>query len=53
MLTIDEAIERERKQAEINRNNIISEEYYHNMPWITKSNEAIMRNEKENERPYF
>ena len=50
MLSIDEAIERERKQAEINRNNIISEEYYHNMPWITKSNEAIMRNAEEHEQ---
>ena len=39
-MTIDEAIARERQQAEIHRNNIVPKEDYHNMPWIDKNNEA-------------
>ena len=40
MLSIDEAIARERQQAEIHRNNIVPKEDYHNMSWIDKNNEA-------------
>ena len=39
-MTIDEAIARERQQAEIHRNNIVPKEDYHNMSWIDKNNEA-------------
>ena len=39
-MSIDEAIARERQQAEIHRNNIVPKEDYHNMPWIDKNNEA-------------
>lgn len=40
MLTIDEAIARERKLAEIYRNDIVPKEDYHNMPWIDMANEG-------------
>ena len=49
-MTIDEAIARERQQAEIHRNNIVPKEDYHNMPWIDKNNEASMRNAEEHEQ---
>ena len=50
MLSIDEAIARERNLAEIYRNNIVSKEDYHNMPWIDMENESNMRIAKEHEQ---
>ena len=50
MLSIDEAIARERKLAEIYRNNIVPKEDYHNMPWIDMENESNMRIAKEHEQ---
>lgn len=49
-MTIDEAIARERKMAEMHRNDIVPKENYHNMPWIDKNNEASMRSVKEHEQ---
>ena len=49
-MTIDEVIARERKMAEIHRNNIVPKENYHNMPWIDKNNEASMRSAEEHEQ---
>ena len=50
MLSIDEAIARERELAEIYRNNIVPKEDYHNMPWIDMDNELNMRRAKEHEQ---
>ena len=50
MLSIDEAIARERNLAEIYRNNIVPKEDYHNMPWIDMENESNMRIAKEHEQ---
>ena len=40
MLSIDEAIARERELAEIYINDIVPTEDYHNMPWIDMANEG-------------
>ena len=50
MLSIDEAIAREREIAEMHRNDIVPKENYRNMPWIDKNNEASMRNAEEHEQ---
>ena len=50
MLRIDEAIAKERKLAEIYRNDIVPKEDYHNMPWIDKNNEVSMRSAEEHEQ---
>ena len=50
MLSIDEAIARERELAEIYRNDIVPKEDYHNMPWIDKENELNMRRAEEHEQ---
>ena len=50
MLSIDEAIEREREVAEINRDDIVPKEDYHNMPWIDIENELNMRSAEEHEQ---
>lgn len=50
MLSIDEAIARERNLAEIYRNDIVPKEDYHNMPWIDMENESNMRIAKEHEQ---
>ena len=49
MLSIDEAIAREREIAEMHRNDIVPKEDYHNMPWIDKENELNMRSAEEHE----
>ena len=49
-MTIDEAIARERKLAEIYRNDIVPKEDYHNIPWIDMENESNMRIAKEHEQ---
>lgn len=49
-MTIDEAIAREREMAEMHRNDIVSKEDYHNMPWIDKENELNMRSSEEHEQ---
>ena len=50
MLSIDEAIAREKELTEIYRNDIVSKEDYHNMPWIDMENELNMRRAKEHEQ---
>ena len=50
MLSINEAIARERNLAEIYRNDIVPKEDYHNMPWIDMENESNMRIAKEHEQ---
>ena len=50
MLSIDEAIAREKELAEIYRNNIVPKEDYHNMPWIDMENELNMRRAEEHEQ---
>ena len=50
MLSIDEAIARERELAEIYRNDIVPKEDYHNMPWIDMENELNMRRAEEHEQ---
>ena len=50
MLSIDEAIARERELTEIYRNDIVPKEDYHNMPWIDMENELNMRRAKEHEQ---
>ena len=50
MLSIDEAIEREREVAEIHRDDIVPKEDYHNMPWIDIENELNMRSAEEHEQ---
>lgn len=50
MLSIDEAIAKERQQAEIHRNDIVPKEDYHNMPWIDMENELNMRSAEEHEQ---
>lgn len=50
MLSIDEAIAREKYLAEIYRNDIVPKEDYHNMPWIDMENELNMRRAKEHEQ---
>ena len=50
MLSIDEAIARERELAEIYRNDIVPKEDYHNMPWIDMENQLNMRRAKEHEQ---
>ena len=50
MLSIDEAIANEREVAEIHRNDIVSKEDYHNMPWIDMENELNMRSAEEHEQ---
>ena len=50
MLSIDEAIARERNLAEIYRNNIVPKEDYHNMPWIDMANEGNKKAAEEHEQ---
>ena len=50
MLSIDEAIAREKYLAEIYRSEIAPKEDYHNMPWIDMENESNMRRAKEHEQ---
>ena len=50
MLSIDEAIARERKLAEIYRNDIVLKEDYHNMPWIDMANEGNKKAAEEHEQ---
>ena len=50
MLSIDEAIARERKLAEIYRNDIVPKEDYHNMPWIDMANEGNEKAAEEHEQ---
>ena len=50
MLSIDEAIARERKLAEIYRNDIVPKEDYHNMPWIDMVNEENEKAAEEHEQ---
>ena len=50
MLSIDEVIAREREKAEIAQKDIVPKEDYHNMPWISKSNEVNMRNAEYHEQ---
>ena len=50
MLSIDEAIAREREMAEMHRNDIVPKEKYHNMSWVDKNNEASMRSAEEHEQ---
>lgn len=49
-MTIDEAIARERKLAEIYRNDIVPKEDYHNMPWIDMANEGNEKAAEEHEQ---
>ena len=49
-MTIDEAIAKERKLAEIRRNDIVPKEDYHNVPWIDMENELNMRRAEEHEQ---
>ena len=46
MLSIDEAIAKERNLAEIYINYIVPKEDYHNMPWIDMDNELNKRRAK-------
>ena len=50
MLSIDEEIARERKLAEIYRNDIVPKEDYHNMPWIDMANEGNEKAAEEHEQ---
>lgn len=50
MLSIDEAIAREKELAEIYRNDIVPKEDYHNMPWIDMENELNIRRAEEHEQ---
>lgn len=50
MLSIDEAIARERKLAEIYRNDIVPKEDYHHMPWIDMANEGNEKAAEEHEQ---
>ena len=50
MLSIDEAIARERKLAENYRNDIAPKEDYHNMPWIDMANEGNKKAADEHEQ---
>ena len=50
MLSIDEAIARERELAEIYRNDIVPKEDYHNMPWIDMANEGNEKAAEEHEQ---
>ena len=50
MLSIDEAIAREKYLAKIYRSEIAPKEDYHNMPWIDMENESNMRRAKEHEQ---
>lgn len=50
MLSIDEAIAREREIAEIHRKDIVPKEDYHNMPWIDMENELNMKSAEEHEQ---
>ena len=50
MLSIDEAIAREKELAEIYRNDIVPKEDYHNVPWIDMENQLNMRRAKEHEQ---
>ena len=50
MLSIDEAIARERKLAENYRNDIVPKEDYHNMPWKDMLNERKSKAAKEHEQ---
>ena len=50
MLSIDEAIAKERKLAEIYRNDIVPKEDYHNMPWIDMANEGNEKAAEEHEQ---
>ena len=50
MLSIDEAIARERNLAEIYRNDIVPKEDYHNMPWIDMANEGNEKAAEEHEQ---
>ena len=50
MLSIDEAIARERNLAEIYRNDIVPKEDYHNMPWIDMANEGNKKAAEEHEQ---
>ena len=49
-MTIDESIARERKLAEIYRNDIVPKEDYHNMPWIDMANEGNEKAAEEHEQ---
>ena len=50
MLSIDEAIAREREVAEIHRDDIVPKEDYHNMPWIDMENEGNEKAAEEHEQ---
>ena len=50
MLSIDEAIAKERNLAEIYRNDIVPKEDYHNMPWIDMENEGNEKTAEEHEQ---
>ena len=50
MLSIDEAIAKERELAEIYRDDIVSKEDYHNMPWIDMANEGNEKAAEEHEQ---
>ena len=50
MLSIDGSIARERKLAEIYRNDIVPKEDYHNMPWIDMANEGNEKAAEEHEQ---
>ena len=50
MLSIDEAIARERKLAEIYRNDIVPKEDYHNMPWNDMLNKRKSKAAEEHEQ---
>ena len=50
MLRIDEAIAKERKLAEIYRDDIVPKEDYHNMPWIDMANEGNEKAAEEHEQ---
>ena len=50
MLSIDEAIARERKLAEIYRNGIVPKEDYHNMPWKDMLNKRNSKAAKEHKQ---
>ena len=50
MLSIDEAIAKERKLAEIYRNDIVPKEDYHNTPWIDMANEGNEKAAEEHEQ---
>ena len=50
MLSIDEAIAHARELAEIYRNDDVSKEDYHNMPWIDMANEGNEKAAEEHEQ---